>query len=122
MQTRRRPPRLVDVRQGGVSKSGVGTGLGRAAGTKAKILVTGSEQPAGLAAVRALHQAGFEVWAAVESRTALGARSRAVAGLVDVANPRVDPDGFVAMLASAAERLRAAAVLPGNEQSLLPMT
>ncbi len=93
-----------------------------ASATKPRILVTGSETPAGLAAVRALDQAGFEVWAAVESRTAMGARSRAAAGLVDVGDPRVDPDGFVTGLAAAAERVGAAAVLPGNEQGLLAMT
>jgi predicted ATP-grasp superfamily ATP-dependent carboligase len=94
----------------------------RASGSKPTVLVTGSEAPAGLAAVRALDQAGFEVWAAVESRAALGARSRAPAGLVDVGDPGADPDGFVARLAAGAERVGAAAVLPGSEQSLLAMT
>ena len=85
------------------------------------MLVTGSEHPAGLAALRALDRAGFETWAAVQSRTSLGARSRAAAGLVDVPDPRDEPEGFVGALADAAERLDAAAVLPGTEAALLAM-
>jgi predicted ATP-grasp superfamily ATP-dependent carboligase len=86
-----------------------------------RVLVTGSEHAAGLAALRALHQAGFETWAAVESRDSLGARSRAAAGLVDVPDPRTVPDAFVSALADAAKRLGAAAVLPGTEAALLAM-
>jgi predicted ATP-grasp superfamily ATP-dependent carboligase len=85
------------------------------------VLLTGSEHPAGLAALRALDKAGFEVWAAVQSRTALGARSRAAAGIVDVADPRTAPDEFVANLAQAAGRIGAAAVLPGTEAALLAL-
>jgi predicted ATP-grasp superfamily ATP-dependent carboligase len=92
-----------------------------AAGGPSRVLLTGSEHPAGLAALRALDRAGFEVWAAVQSRTALGARSRAASGLVDVADPRTSPDEFVAQLAEAAERIGAAAVLPGTEAALLAM-
>jgi predicted ATP-grasp superfamily ATP-dependent carboligase len=86
-----------------------------------RVLVTGSEYPAGLAALRALDQAGFEVWAAVQSRTSLGARSRAAAGRVDVPDPRAAPDEFVGALAAAAKRLEAAAVLPGTEAALLAL-
>lgn len=86
-----------------------------------RVLVTGSEYPAGLAALRALHQAGFEAWAAVPSRTSLGARSRAAAGRVDVPDPRTAPDAFVGALAAAAKRLEAAAVLPGTEAALLAL-
>lgn len=83
------------------------------------MLLTGSEHPAGLAALRALDRAGFEVHAAVQSRHALGARSRAAAGLVDVPDPRTAPDEFVEALARAADRIGAAAVLPGTEAALL---
>jgi predicted ATP-grasp superfamily ATP-dependent carboligase len=86
-----------------------------------RVLVTGSEHPAGLAAVRALDRAGFEAWAAVQSRRALGARSRAAAGLVDVPDPRAAPDAFVTALADAAKRLDVAAVLPGTEAALLAL-
>jgi predicted ATP-grasp superfamily ATP-dependent carboligase len=85
------------------------------------VLLTGSEHPAGLAALRALDQAGFEVWAAVQSRTSLGARSRAASGLVDVPDPRTHADGFVDALAAASRRLRVAAVLPGTEAALLAL-
>lgn len=86
-----------------------------------RVLVTGSEYPAGLAALRALDRAGFETWAAVPSRTSLGARSRAAAGRVDVPDPRTTPDAFVSALADAAKRLGAAAVLPGTEAALLAL-
>ena len=85
------------------------------------MLVTGGEYPAGLAALRALDRAGFEAWAAVESRSSLGARSRAAAGLVEVPDPRTAPDAFVSALADGAKRLGAAAVLPGTEAALLAM-
>ena len=86
-----------------------------------RVLVTGSEYPAGLAALRALHQAGFEAWAAVQSRTSLGARSRAAAGRVDVPDPRTAPNEFAGALAAAVKRLDAAAVLPGTEAALLAL-
>src|ERR1700750_3012985 len=84
-----------------------------------KVLVTGSEYPAGLAGLRALSRAGFETWAAVSSRDALGARSRAARGIVDVPDPRLEADAFVAVLADAAERIGADLVLPGSEAGLL---
>ncbi len=87
-----------------------------------RILVTGSEHPAGLAAVRALRRAGFEPWAAIRSRRSLGGRSRAAAGYVDVPDARSAPEEFVATLAAAAGRLGVAAVLPGTEAALLAMT
>src|SRR3954454_9263729 len=80
-----------------------------------RVLLTGSEHPAGLAALRALDRAGYQGWAAVQSRSALGARARAAAGLIDVPDPRAAPDAFVSALAEAARRLRVAAVLPGAE-------
>jgi predicted ATP-grasp superfamily ATP-dependent carboligase len=83
-----------------------------------RVVITGSEYPAGLAALRALDRAGFETWAAVQSRTSLGARSRAAAGLVDVPDPRTAPDAFVSALADAAKRLGAASVLPGPDAAL----
>jgi predicted ATP-grasp superfamily ATP-dependent carboligase len=85
------------------------------------VLITGSEHPAGLAALRALNRAGFETWAAVQSRDSLGGHSRAAAGLVDVPDPRTAPDAFVGALAAAAKELRVAAVLPGTEAALLAM-
>jgi predicted ATP-grasp superfamily ATP-dependent carboligase len=86
-----------------------------------RVLLTGSEHPAGLAALRALDLAGFEVWAAVQSRASLGARSRAAAGLTDVPDARLEADAFVEALADAARRLDVAAVLPGTEAALLAL-
>ena len=86
-----------------------------------RVLVTGGEHPAGLAALRALHRAGFETWAAVQSRDCLAARSRAAAGLVDVPDARTEPDAWVEALATAAKTHGMAAVLPGTEPALLAM-
>ena len=86
-----------------------------------RVVVTGSEYPAGLAALRGLAAAGFEPWAAVTSKTALGARSRAAAGQVEVPGPRNAPDEFASAVAAAAAGLGAAAVLPGTEAALLAL-
>jgi predicted ATP-grasp superfamily ATP-dependent carboligase len=86
-----------------------------------RVLVTGSEHPAGLAALRGLSAAGFEPWAAVQTRGAPGARSRTATGIVDVPDARTEPDAFVDALAEAARRLNAAAVLPGTEAALLAL-
>jgi predicted ATP-grasp superfamily ATP-dependent carboligase len=103
---------VISLRSGGAAAR-------QATGTLPRVLLTGSEHPAGLAALRALHRAGFETWAAVQSRRCLGARSRAAAGFVDVPDPRTEPEAFVSALAAAAERLDVAAVLPGTEAALL---
>jgi predicted ATP-grasp superfamily ATP-dependent carboligase len=86
-----------------------------------RVLVTGGEHPAGLAALRALDRAGFDTWAAVQSHDCLAARSRRAAGFVDVPDPRTEPDAWVDALASAAKRLGVAAVLPGTEAALLAL-
>src|SRR3954466_13072317 len=110
-------PRIVRL----ALRGGVGMG-GRTKGrVLPRVLLTGSEHPAGLAALRALDRAGYQVWAAVQSRSSLGARSRAAAGLVDVPDPRAAPNAFVSALAEAARRLRVAAVLPGTEAALLAL-
>ena len=90
-------------------------------GAGPRVVVTGSEYPAGLAALRGLARAGFEPWAAVTSKTALGARSRAAAGHVEVPGPRNAPGEFAAAVAAAATGLGAAAVLPGTEAALLAL-
>src|SRR3954453_3262040 len=86
-----------------------------------RVLVTGGEHPAGIAALRALNRAGFDTWAAVQSRNCLAARSRAAAGLVPVPDPRAHPDAWVDTLAKAAAQLGVAAVLPGTEAALLAL-
>jgi predicted ATP-grasp superfamily ATP-dependent carboligase len=85
------------------------------------VVVSGGETPAGLAAVRSLDRAGFETWAAMTSRGSRGAWSRAAAGVVDVPDPRIEPDAFTGALAQAARSLGAAAVLPGSEAALIAL-
>jgi predicted ATP-grasp superfamily ATP-dependent carboligase len=83
-----------------------------------RLLVPDDDFTAVLAAVRALRRGGYEPWLAMSVPSAYAARSRATAGTVPVPDAGPDPDGFVAALAQAAERLRVAAVLPGTETSL----
>ncbi|MEJ3652779.1 ATP-grasp domain-containing protein [Actinomycetes bacterium KLBMP 9759] len=86
-----------------------------------RVLVTGSEHPGGLAAIRALRLAGFEPWAADSAPGGYGARSRASAGTVRIPDPRTDPEAFAGELAQAADRVGAAVVLPGTESALLAL-
>jgi predicted ATP-grasp superfamily ATP-dependent carboligase len=83
-----------------------------------RLLLPDDDFTAVLAAVRALRRGGYEPWLAMSVPSAYAARSRATAGAVAVPDAGTDPDGFVAALAAAAERLHVAAVLPGTETSL----
>jgi predicted ATP-grasp superfamily ATP-dependent carboligase len=92
----------------------------RAAGTP--LLLTEDAPSYGvLAALRALRAAGYAPWLAVTAAGAYGARSRARAGLVRTAPPAQQPEHYVAELAAAAQRIGAAAVLPGTDRSLLAL-
>ena len=82
------------------------------------MLVPDDDFTAVLAAVRALRKGGYEPWLAMSVPSAFAARSRATAGTVPVPDAGPDPEGFVAALAEAAERLEVAAVVPGTETSL----
>ena len=82
------------------------------------MLVPDDDFTAVLAAVRALREGGYEPWLAMSVPSAYAARSRATAGTVPVPDAGPDPEGFVAAMAEASERLRVAAVLPGTETSL----
>lgn len=82
------------------------------------MLVPDDDFTAVLAAVRALRKGGYEPWLAMSVPSAYAARSRATAGTVPVPDAGPDPEGFVAALAEAADRLGVAAVLPGTETSL----
>ena len=75
-----------------------------------------------LAGVRALRAAGYEPWVAVTGRDAYSLRSRARAGVVEVPDPALDRDGYVAALGRVAQRLEVAAVLPGTEVALVALS
>lgn len=62
--------------------------------------------------------AGYEPWLVLSQSAAYAARSRAAAGVIRVVSPDVDPDAFVAQLATVAARLEAAVVLPLAEGPL----
>jgi predicted ATP-grasp superfamily ATP-dependent carboligase len=83
-----------------------------------RVLVPDDDFTAVLAAVRALRKGGYEPWLAMSAPSALAARSRATAGTVRVPDEGADPEGFVAALALAADRLGVTAVVPGTETSL----
>jgi len=59
--------------------------------------------------------------AAVTSDRDFGARSRAVAGVIEVPDAREDPKGFAAAVAEGAARESADVVLPGTEGALLAL-
>jgi predicted ATP-grasp superfamily ATP-dependent carboligase len=85
------------------------------------VLLTGGDEIGVLGALRGLHQAGYTTWVQASSGRSYAARSRAAAGTIEAPDPRADPDGFVSILAAAAERHRIGAVLPGTEAGLIAL-
>jgi predicted ATP-grasp superfamily ATP-dependent carboligase len=81
------------------------------------VVVTGSEFPAGLALLRAVHAGGDAAIAAVTRPKALGAVSRAAHAVEVVHDPSADPAAFVRDVGAVAVRY-GAAVLPGTEPAL----
>jgi hypothetical protein len=81
------------------------------------VVVTGSEYPAGLALLRAVHAGGDAPIAAVTRADALGAVSRAAHAVEVVHDPSGDPAAFARDVGAVAER-HGAAVLPGTEPAL----
>lgn len=85
------------------------------------MIVTGGEHFAGLATIRALHAAGYQVWATVVDERGYAAFSR-LAGKVDGPDPAVDPTGFARALVRAVQRVGAEVVLPGNDAALVALS
>jgi predicted ATP-grasp superfamily ATP-dependent carboligase len=85
------------------------------------VLLVGNDQHGVLAAVRALREAGYAPWLAVDKPGTYAGRSRARAGTVSVPNADVDGEGFVRKLAVAAARLSVAAVLPSADSHFLAL-
>jgi predicted ATP-grasp superfamily ATP-dependent carboligase len=86
-------------------------------GRRVPVVVTGSEFPAGLALLRAVHAGGDAPIAAVTRPDALGALSRAAHAVEVVHDPSGDPAAFVRDVGAVAVR-HGAAVLPGTEPAL----
>jgi predicted ATP-grasp superfamily ATP-dependent carboligase len=84
-----------------------------------RVLVTGGEHTASLAAVRALCAAGYEPWAGAASHRSYAARSRAADGVVVLPSSGADPERFVACLRAEVERLDIRVVIPGTEPDLV---
>jgi predicted ATP-grasp superfamily ATP-dependent carboligase len=82
------------------------------------VLVTGGEHFGGLAAVRALAQAGYETWAAVTTESSYAAKSRFPVGRLLVPDPANGALPFVQALVDAAGRLQVDVVLPGTDVAL----
>jgi predicted ATP-grasp superfamily ATP-dependent carboligase len=87
-----------------------------------RVIVTDGEGVGALAAVRALHSAGYAVWTAARDPHVYAARSRAATGTVPAFDPRRDQDRFAVELAQSAAGLGAAVVLPASEIALLALT
>ena len=90
------------------------------AGTR--ILVIADEYYACLAAVRALRAAGYEPWVGSTTPDGYAQRSRAVAGVLPLPSPSAGEQAFVEAVVAAASSCGAAAVLPGNESSVLALS
>jgi len=85
------------------------------------VLLAGNDQYAVLAAVRALHAAGYAPWLAVDRLGTYAGRSRTTAGTVLVPNAAIDSEGFAREFAAAAGRLSVVAALPGEETHLFAL-
>jgi predicted ATP-grasp superfamily ATP-dependent carboligase len=86
------------------------------------VLLTGGEHSGVLATARSLAWAGHRPWVAVDRPKTYAARSRFVAGVVEVPVPTKEEDAFVFRLREFAAELPAAAVLPGTEAALLAIS
>ncbi|MGH2865973.1 MAG: hypothetical protein ACRDNK_00155 [Solirubrobacteraceae bacterium] len=89
---------------------------------RTRILLSGDEGPGTLAAVRGLHAGGYDVWLAVSQSDTYAARSRRLAGLLEVISPASDSEQHVRELADATASLGVRVVLPGTEGSLRAVT
>lgn len=88
----------------------------------AQILVTDGEERSVLAACRGLAQAGYRVAASATIRPAATHWSRSCAARFRLPDPRRDRAAFVAGLADLARHGSYAAVIPGNDASLLAIS
>src|SRR5437868_13010690 len=84
-----------------------------------RVLVTGGDRTAALAAIRALRASGYEPWAGASGPRAYAARSRTAAGTVALPHSGDDAGAFVDRLGAAVERLGASVVIPGIEEDLI---
>jgi predicted ATP-grasp superfamily ATP-dependent carboligase len=91
-------------------------------GTPAKVVVTGGEFFGGLAAIRALARVGHQVWAAIVDERGRAASTRVAVEAVLVPDAAVDGKGFALGVATLAERIGAAVVLPGTDPEIEAIT
>jgi predicted ATP-grasp superfamily ATP-dependent carboligase len=87
-----------------------------------RILVTDTQERAGLAVARCLHDAGFSVTAAADTPAAPGLWSRLVARRRLVPSPGTDADGFVTAIQRILEAEQHALVLPVTDDALLAIS
>jgi predicted ATP-grasp superfamily ATP-dependent carboligase len=86
-----------------------------------RVLVTGGDHAASLAALRALRSAGYEPWVTASGRKAYGARSRAAAGTIYVPGSHADPAAFVEAVNDAVQRIGFGAIVVGTERDLVAL-
>jgi predicted ATP-grasp superfamily ATP-dependent carboligase len=91
-------------------------------GRAIRVLVTGGEHTASLAAVRGLRAAGYRPWVGATSRRSYAGRSRAAEGTVVLPYSGADPGGFIARLQFEVARLGIGVVIPGTEPDLVAIT
>lgn len=83
-----------------------------------RVVFTGGEHVAGLAAARGLQRGGHEAHAAVGTAGSYVARSRAVSSTTVVPHARDDALGFAVAVADVARRVGADVVLPGIDAAM----
>jgi predicted ATP-grasp superfamily ATP-dependent carboligase len=87
-----------------------------------RVIVTGAEQRAILAACRGLAAAGYHVSTVAEKRFAPAHWSRFSKEQITLAGPETDPEGYVERLSPVLRRGKYDLVMPGTEQALLPIS
>ena len=87
-----------------------------------QVLITDAEQRSVLAACRGLAAAGYRVSTVAEERCAVGHWSRFSNERITLPGPKADPEGYVERLSQVLRRRRYDMVMPGAEQSMLPIS
>lgn len=87
-----------------------------------RILITDSDARSALAATRSLGQRGHQIFTSGDQEPSLAGASRYSRGFVRYPNAATDPDGFVAAIMEAVNRLRIEVLLPMTEVTTLLLT
>jgi predicted ATP-grasp superfamily ATP-dependent carboligase/CelD/BcsL family acetyltransferase involved in cellulose biosynthesis len=90
--------------------------------TRGRVIVTDAQERAVLAAIRCLHDQGFDVTALAKPGTAPGLWSRMPVGRHEAPDPRVSVEGFISSVEAIAREREYDALLPGTDDALLVLS